>query len=446
MASPEAREPEEGEPAAREPEAQESEPSAGQRLLWFLDRYRGHDGALNCPMMCRIRGPLELPVLRRSLEAVVSRHESLRSVFRGGGRNLRRLVRAAAPVELRLRHLDHEPDPERALREAIAEELATRIDPTGSAFRVTLWRVADGDHVLCLNMHHLVTDSWSCGVVFQDLCALLDRAHGSGAEPPPPGLPFGAFAEWQRVALDGGELRGQQEYWRDRLAGLTVEPLPTRNTPGERRTALVRRELDQDTVAALREAARTGRSTLFSLLLTLYYAVLHRATGRTDLAVASLYANRSRPELRRTVGFLANMVVLRTRLDPAAGVLDALRATHATVTGAFLNQGVPYQLLPLREAQSQGARADDIVFQMLAEPVYSTTAGGLDLEVLVPDGVGSRFELELVLVPHDKGFHVLLFYNQGRLDEKFATELAERYVAAAERVSQNTGLPFDRIA
>ncbi|MEU0005704.1 condensation domain-containing protein [Streptomyces sp. NPDC006314] len=400
---------------------------------------------MNCPMMCRIRGPLETHVLRRCLEAVMSRHESLRSVFRGGGRNLRQRVRASAPVDLRVRHLDREPDPERALREAVAEELATRIDPTQTAFRVTLWRVADGDHVLCLNMHHLVTDSWSCGVVFQDLCALLDQARGGGAEPLPPGLPFSAFAAWQRAALDGGELRGQQEYWHDRLAGLTLPALPTRDVPGERRTALVRRELDRATVAGLRDAARAGGSTLFSLLLTLYYAVLYRATGHTDLAVASLYANRTRPELRRTVGFLANMVVLRTRFDPAAGVLEALRATHSTVTGAFLNQGVPYQLLPLREAQGQGSRADDIVFQMLAEPVYSTTAADLRLEVLVPDGVGSRFELELVLVPHDAGFHVLLFYNEGRLDEKFVTELSERYVAAAERVSQNTDLSFGRV-
>ncbi|WP_229900266.1 condensation domain-containing protein [Streptomyces capoamus] len=433
-------------PEAREArEEREIDPSAGQRLLWFLDRYRGHDGALNCPMMCRIRGPLETEVLRRCLETVVSRHESLRTVFRGGGRHLRGIVRASAPVDLDLRRLDGSPDPERALREAVAEELATRIDPVRSGFRTTLWRVADDDHVLCLNMHHLVTDSWSCGVVFQDLCALLGEAGGDGDGTPAPGMPFSEFAAWQRAALDGGALRAQQEYWQQRLAGLTLAPLPVRDVPGERSTALVRRELDRATVDGLREAARAGGSTLFSLLLTLYYGVLHRATGRTDLAVASLYANRTRPELRRTVGFLANMVVLRTRFDPAAGVLDALRATHATVTGAFLNQGVPYQLLPLREAQSQGARADDIVFQMLAEPVYSTTAGGLALEVLVPDGVGSRFELELVLVPHGEGFHVLLFYNEGRLDEKFATELAERYVTAAERVSRDTGLSFGRV-
>ncbi|MEU6476622.1 condensation domain-containing protein [Streptomyces sp. NPDC047017] len=440
MASPDELKPDE-----RIPEEREIEPSAGQRLLWFLDRYRGHDGALNCPMMCRIRGPLDIRVLRQCLETVMSRHESLRTVFRGGGRELRGLVRAPAPVDLRLRRLDGESDPEGALRAAIGEELATRIDPAGSAVRVTLWQLAADDHVLCLNMHHLVTDSWSCGVVFQDLCALLGQARGEGAGPPPAGMPFSDFAAWQRAALDGGELRGQQRYWQERLAGLTLSPLPVRDTPGPRGTALVRRELDRAAVAGLREGARAGGSTLFSLLLTLYYAVLHHATGRADLAVASLYANRTRPELRRTVGFLANMVVLRTRFDAEAGVLDALRATHATVTGAFLNQGVPYQLLPLREAQSQGARADDIVFQMLAEPVYSTTAGGLALEVLVPDGVGSRFELELVLVPHDEGLHVLLFYNGGRLDEKFATELAERYVTAAERVSRNTGLSFVRV-
>ncbi|MFI6491067.1 condensation domain-containing protein [Streptomyces sp. NPDC050564] len=426
-------------------EEREIEPSVGQRLLWFLDRYRGHDGALNCPMMCRIRGPLDIAVLHGALDTVIDRHESLRSVFTGGGRGLRQVVRGSEPIDIQVYDLSGDPDPEGALNAAVATELATRIDASRGTIRTTLWRVAPSDHVLCLNMHHLVTDSWSCGIVFQDLCAVLEKASGAVAEPAEPGWQFGEFADWQRRALDGGDLRGQQTYWRDRLAGLTLPPLPTRDAPTERRTALVRSGLDAATVAGLREVARGGGSTLFTALLTLYYAVLHRTTGRTDLAVASLYANRTRPEVRRTVGFLANMVVLRTRIDPRAGVLDAVRATHETVVGGFLNQGVPYQLLPLREAQSAGGRADDIVFQMLAEPVYSTTAGGLDLEVLVPDGVGSRFELELVLVPHEEGFHVLLFYNEGRLDENFAREFAERYVAAAELVSKDAALSISRV-
>ncbi|MER7141826.1 condensation domain-containing protein [Streptomyces xanthochromogenes] len=426
-------------------EERETEPSVGQRLLWFLDRYRGQDGALNCPMMCRIRGPLDHSVLSTALDRVSARHDALRTVFSGGGRKLRQIVREPHPVALRHVDLRGETDAESAVRDRISEELATRIDATENAVRCTLWQVADDEHVLCVNMHHLVTDSWSCGVVFQDLCAVLDRLAGGTKELPDPGWQFTEFAEWQRGALESGELKKQLDYWRRELDGLALPPLPSRADPGPRRTALVRGELSAATVAALRSLSVGRGSSLFAAMLTLYYATLHRTTGRTDLAVASLYANRLRPQTRRTVGFLANMVVLRTRITPSAPVLDALKTTHATVVGGFLNQGIPYQLLPLPGSGNDGARADDIVFQMLAEPVYSITVGDLDIEVLVPDGVGSRFELELVLVPHSEGFHVLLFYNEGRFTPAFAEEFVQRFVAASELVAKNADLPVSRI-
>lgn len=423
----------------------ETEPSVGQKLLWFLDRYRGQDGALNCPMMCRIDGPLDHSVLRTALDRVSARHDALRTVFSGGGRNLRQIVRAPHPLYVRHVDLRSEEDAESAVRARISEELATRIDATENAVRCTLWQVADDAHVLCLNMHHLVTDSWSCGVVFQDLCAVLDRLAGGTGPLPDPGWQFAEFADWQRQALGSGELTGQLDHWRRELDDLSLPPLPSRSDPGPRKTALVRGELSAAGVAALRSLAVGQGSSLFAVLLALYYATLHRTTGRTDLAVASLYANRLRPQTRRTVGFLANMVVLRTRVTPSAPFTDALKATHATVVGGFLNQGIPYQLLPLPGAGTDGARADDIVFQMLAEPVYSVTVGDLDIEVLVPDGVGSRFEMELVLVPHSEGFHVLLFYNEGRFTHAFAQEFVQRFVAASELVSKNADLPVSRI-
>ncbi|MEU3502824.1 condensation domain-containing protein [Streptomyces hundungensis] len=426
-------------------EEREMEPSVGQRLLWFLDRYRGQDGALNCPMMCRIRGPLDPSVLGTALDRVYARHDALRTVFSGGGRNLRQIVRPPHPLEVRQVDLRGEADAESVVRSRIAEELATRIDAASSAVRCTLWRVADDAHVLCVNMHHLVTDSWSCGVVFQDLCAELDRLSGGVKEPVEAGWQFGEFADWQRNALDNGELKGQLAYWERELRDLHLPALPSRADPGPRRTARVRGELSAATVASLRSLAVGRGSSLFAAMLTLYYATLHRTTGRSDLAVASLYANRLRPQTRRTVGFLANMVVLRTRITPSAPVTEALRATHATVVGGFLNQGIPYQLLPLPGSGNDGARADDIVFQMLAEPVYSITVGDLDIEVLVPDGVGSRFELELVLVPHSAGFHVLLFYNEGRFTPAFAQEFVERFVATSELVAQKADLPVNRI-
>lgn len=394
-----------------------------------------------------MRGTFDVSLLRDALTEVVAQHESLRSVFVGGGRKLTQRVCDPAPVDLIEVDLSGEQEPEAALKAAIAQDLSTRIDPARGPLRVTLWRIAEDDHVLCLNMHHLVTDSWSCGVVFQDLCAAFDRAGGGSAELAEPGWQYQRFVAAQEAELTGDGMRRLHDYWRRQLDGMQLPALPL--APEEagrtgRRTALIRANLDKDTVVGLRDLARTGKTTLFVVLLSVYYTLLYRCTDNPDVAVASLFANRSRREVRRTVGFLANMVILRTRLTPGGTFAEQMRATHSTVIDGFLHQALPYQMLPL-SAERSGQRADDVVFQMLADSVYTTTSAGVEIEVLVPDGVGSRFEFELVLVPEGEGFRVLLFYDADRLDAVFAAEFVDRFVVSANTVAKDPDVAIARL-
>lgn len=404
----------------------ECRPSVGQTLLWFLDRYRGEEGALNCPTLCRLRGPLDEARLRSAIDEVVGRHESLRTTFAGGGRRLRAMVAKRLSPEISTVDLSREPDPEAAVEEAIAEELGKRIDPSVSSLRLTLWRLAADHHVLCFNMHHMVTDSWSCNIIFEDLCAALDR--GPDSPNPEVAAPYSTFADQQRETLAGPTGKRLSSFWGQRLEGLVLPPLPMQPaTPGARRdTRLVQRTLDARTVSELDHLARAERSTMFVVLLTAFYRALRKASGTDDLAVATLFANRG-PEHRRTVGFLANMVLLRTRLE-GNDFTEDMRATHRTVMEAFVHQALPFQMLPVNFGGA-GRRPDDVVFQMMADPVYSTRAGDLEIKVLVPDDVSTRFELELVAVPDEDQVRVLLFFNPDRFEPAFVEGLLDSYLA-----------------
>ncbi|WP_165985892.1 condensation domain-containing protein [Streptomyces sp. YIM 98790] len=406
--------------------AAEIQPSVGQTLLWFLDRYRGEEGALNCPTLCRLRGPLDRARLTRAVAAVTARHEALRTTFTGGGRRLRAVIADQVSPVLHEVDLSGAADPESAAGEAVRTELGTRIDPSGSGVRLTLWRLAADHHILCFNMHHMVTDAWSCRLVLQDLCAALDRP--ADRPDPEPATPYSAFAAQQRQALASDAGKRLTAYWSRQLRGMTLPPLPmSRATPGApRHTDLVQHTLDAGTVAALDAVARGERSTLFVALLTAYYRALQQVSGSSDLTVATLFANRA-PEYRDTVGFLANMVLLRTVLRPHGDFTDHLRAAHTTVTEAFVHQAMPLQMLPLA-LDDRTRRPDDVVFQMMPDPVYTTRAGGLDIEVLVPDEVPTRFELELVAVPTQDTVRILLFFNPDRFSPEFARELLAAYV------------------
>lgn len=208
----------------------------------------------------------------------------------------------------------------------------------------------------------------------------------------------------------------------------------------DRRTYVDAGTIDHTVFNRLRLVARTERTTLFAVMLSLYYLMLQRETGRTDLCVASLFANQSRREVQSTVGFFANMLMRRTTVEHGASFSEVVQATRQTVIDAFLHEGIPFQMLPI--TKDAGGRSDDVVFQMLLTPPPGTTvhARGVDFELYVPEALRSRFGLELGLIPQPGGdCRALLFYDD-QFDPGWAAgflrgylELAEQAAAAPDR-------------
>jgi len=209
---------------------------------------------------------------------------------------------------------------------------------------------------------------------------------------------------------------------------LPALPLAARPANRNRTTGITQRQVSPAVTGALQRLARTERTTMFAVALAGYYATLHRLTGQDDLAVTSLFANRAEPRSTGTVGFLANMVVLRSQVPARATFGQLVTGASATVRNAFLHERLPYQLLPGTPTDVGGQRPEDVVFQMLGEPIKVTTrVAGLELEGMVPRGV-ARFDLELAVIPHESGLQVQLFYASDRLDHADATVLADTYV------------------
>ncbi|MGW3603440.1 condensation domain-containing protein [Micromonospora sp. NPDC005161] len=408
--------------------------SVGQRLLGIIEHYRADHGALNCPLLCRLSGDVDVAAVRRALTALTARHEALRTTFTGRGPRLSQLVHEPRPVELTVVDLRGEPDPHAAADAAVAAELATRVDVAHWPTRATAWRVTDHEVILCFTMHHLVTDAWSCGLLFEELRALCT---GSPAELPPVRWQYPQFVAWQEDRLAGAELERQRAFWRDQLTGLRLPRLPYREPPPGTTPGVLARDLDAGVADGMRALARRHHTTLFTVALAVYYAVLHRVTGQGDLAVASLFANRSRPESQGTVGFCANMVVLRTRLPPFATFQALVQATHATTAAAFANQEQPYQAVSTGSA-NLGGRVDDVVFQMMAELAHRVRVGDTEFELLVPEAIGSRFGTELALAPRGNGLRVVLFHTP-RLAPADAVRLLDGYVTVARAVVANPG-------
>jgi hypothetical protein len=407
----------------------ETQASAGQRLLWLLSQYHGLPESLNCPLVCRITGPLDVGLLQDTVNLLISRHEALRTTFFRRGRLLRQLVHASSAPPIRFLRMSDQSDPMETTQEALKQELRTPIDAANCPVRVTLWRLASDTHVLCFNMHHLVTDTTSCLILQRELAACYGAGRHAPAIPQV-GWQYSQFTAWQERQLAGHGFERHRRYWQHQLVGVAAPALPIGPPqPGSTMIrANIQRILPADCVADLQALAASEHSTLFGVMLAIYYVVLMELTKENDLAVASLFANRTRSNVQYTVGFLTNMLVLRTRCRSTESFAELVRRVRITVREATIYQELPYHLV----TRTIGARRlDEIVFQMLSESLETTTAAGdVYFTGVVPDVIG-RFTLELALMARGQEIAVKLYYTDGRVTPAWAKSFIDDYVRIA---------------
>lgn len=394
--------------------------------MWFLEHYRAEASSVNCPATFRIRGQLSDRRVTDTLNTLVRNHDALRTTLVRRGRELVQIVHDPAPVDVVFSRLPAGAEDE--LRAEHQAELRTPIPVAETPVRWHVWRLGTDDHVLCANMHHLVSDAWSCGVLINDVIAQLA---GTSADRPAAGWQYPEFTRWQHELAANGGLAAHQDYWSTKLAGMGVPALRERHaTEAPPRPALATGELSGAAGDALRRFARAERTTLFPVMLALYYVLLRQETDQDDLAVASLFANRTRPEVQTTIGFFANMLVLRTAIPPDGSFRALVAATRRTVMDAVVHQAVPYQMIPVPGLRQAGARVNDVVFQMLPDRAPdswspTTVAAGLEIDTFRPSQSLSRFGLNLTVIPRADRFDIRLSYAA----DQFAADWAERFVA-----------------
>ncbi|MFL5385967.1 MAG: amino acid adenylation domain-containing protein, partial [Longimicrobiaceae bacterium] len=325
--------------------------SFAQERLWFVHQLHGGAAIYNMPVSLRLRGALDLDALRRALDEIVRRHESLRTVFRRGGEGAPvQVVLSPSPIPLPLQDLRGRADAEAETRRIADEDARAPFDlENGPLLRLALVRHADDDHLLLVDMHHVVSDGWSMGR-FHDELAALYGAFAAGESSPLPELEvqYADFAVWQRGWLRGEVLERQLGYWRGRLAGAPVLDLPADHPRPDvlgLHGAGCDAPLPAAAVARLEEAARAEGATPFMAMLAVGCALLHRWTGQDDVVVGTVVAGRSRAEVEPLIGFFVNTLALRTDLSGNPTFRELLGRVRQTTLEAYAHQELPFEKL-----------------------------------------------------------------------------------------------------
>ena len=297
--------------------------SYAQELLWLLSQVFDDGIAYNAPGAFQLEGPLDLELLTRAFEGLVQRHEILRTTYSVIDGVPMQVIAPRAPLELNVVDLRGRPADEReaAAQAVLKEESRFAFDlVNGPVMRPTVIRLADDEHILMLNMHHVATDGYSRTALYHDLTVLYE-AFGNDLPSPLEPLPiqYADYAVWQRAWLDGGVADAQLEYWKRKLARAPSRlELPTdfprppvRSYLGDNMSMM----LDMATREGLRATARRSDATLFVSLLALFGTLLHRYAGQDDIVIGTPFAGRNRTELEAMVGYFINPLALRIDLS-----------------------------------------------------------------------------------------------------------------------------------
>lgn len=384
--------------------------SFSQQRLWFLDQMSPGDSTYNIPYAMRIKGPLNIRALQRSLDAIVGRHEILRTTFENVDGTPVPIIAEEWKVELK--SFDLTKLPENA-REAKANVLLRKEASRGFnlardlMLRAVLLKLANDEYIFLHVSHHIAWEFRSTALMYSEFAPLY--AHFAKEEPLClPNLPiqFSDFALWQRRFLQGDMLNRLAAYWKEHLTGAPSElHLPTDfprpavpSGRGKRYPIALAGEL----LERAKELSLRSGVTPFMSLFGAFNVLLYCLTGQEDICVGSPIARRRREEIEPMIGFFVNTMVLRSDLRANPTFRQLLGRVSRVVLGAIAHADLPFDKLVeiLRPPRSAGRMPlFQVNFRAVKEPVPALRLAGL--EVFPPDWVDnetSKFDLSLELV------------------------------------------------
>ena len=416
----------------------------------------------NVPAAVRMTGAIDLAALQQSFNEIVRRHEALRTTFAAVNGQPVQKIAAAVNVPIALLDLRILPPAEREIEaeRLITEEAQRPFNlSAGPLLRVTLLQLGESEYLLMLNMHHIVSDGWSIGVLIRELGALYPAFSSQKPSPLHPlSIQYADFARWQRDRLQGDVLETQLSYWRQQLDGISMLSLQTdRPRPavqsyrGKRLFLQLPKELSE----ALEAFSQREGVTLFMTMLAAFQTLLFRYSQQSDITVGTPIANRNRSEIESLIGFFVNSLVLRTDLSGNPTFRELLNRVKEVALGAYAHQDVPFEKL-VEELHPDRALNQNplfqVVFALQNAPADKLELPGLTLRPQQLDAGTARFDLEFHLwerSPDNKlwvdcadGISGFVIYSADLFDEATIVRMLGHFETLLSSIVANPDMPI----
>ncbi|NVZ85969.1 non-ribosomal peptide synthetase [Pseudomonas yamanorum] len=413
--------------------------SYSQQRMWFLWQMEPDSPAYNVGGMARLRGVLDVGRFEAALQALIMRHETLRTTFPSINGVAQQKVAAQTGVRMDWQDFSafNQAERQQRVQQLADHEAHTPFNlETGPLLRACLVKAGEQEHYLVLTLHHIVTEGWAMDIFARELSALYEAFIDDRESPLAP-LPvqYLDYSVWQRQWLESGERQRQLDYWTAQLG--TEHPLlelpgdrprpPVQSHQGE----LYRFDLSDDLAARVRAFNAERGLTLFMTMTATLAVLLYRYSGQTDLRIGAPVANRIRPESEGLIGAFLNTQVLRCQLNGQMSVGELFEQVRHTVIEGQSHQDLPFDHL-VEALQPPRSAAYNPLFQVMCnvqrwEFQQSRTLAGMTVEYLANDARATKFDLNLEVTDLDHRLGCCLTYSTDLFDEPRIARMAAHW-------------------
>ncbi|WP_315337930.1 non-ribosomal peptide synthetase [Pseudomonas grimontii] len=423
--------------------------SYSQQRMWFLWQMEPDSPAYNVGGMARLRGVLDVGRFEAALQALIMRHETLRTTFPSVDGVACQKVSAQTGLRMGWQDMSalNASEREQRLRQLADVEAHTPFNlETGPLLRACLVKAGEQEYYLVLTLHHIVTEGWAMDIFARELSALYEAFIDERLSPLPP-LPvqYLDYSVWQRQWLESGERQRQLDYWTAQLG----HEHPLLELPGDRprppvqshRGELYRFDLSDDLAARVRAFNAERGLTLFMTMTATLAVLLYRYSGQTDLRIGAPVANRIRPESEGLIGAFLNTQVLRCQLTGRMSVAELFEQVRHTVIEGQSHQDLPFDHL-VEALQPPRSAAYNPLFQVMCnvqrwEFQQSRQLAGMTVEYLANDARATKFDLNLEVTDLDHRLGCCLTYSTDLFDEPRIARMAEHWRNLLEALIAN---------
>lgn len=420
--------------------------SLSQEGLWFFEQSAPGTATYNLPEAWRLKGPLNGSALQWSLDEIVRRHEPLRTAFGARGGIPFQIVMPPQAFPLELIDLQGRPDAELEAVRLAEQDARTPFDLSREPLaRALLIRIAAEDHLLVINMHHLVSDAWSMGVFLKELASLYE-ARLAVKPSPLADLPiqYTNYALWQREMWQGGYLAEHLEYWNKQLAGSPAalslpldDPRPAAQT---HRGAAFFVDWPASLLANLKELAQKEGATVFPAFLSAFQILLQRYTRQDDLVVGSPFTGREQVESEPLIGMFVNTHTLRADLGGDPTFVELLRRARGVTLDASQHQEIPlhHVVRALGGERNLASHAlFQVVFGLQEDFSENWTLPGLTASRMDLESGCAKFEWTVLLTQNSRGVRARFEYNTDLFNKSTVERIARQYETLLRAIIAN---------